>query len=425
MIKQIDVLDIGDTNLIIRLKSEYLEYIKSRIITDGGFYKLGKTCNLDYTKIWQAFVRNSIPLYILRAVKKCLDLQDIEESVCAYKSYNGKLWVNNPNLTIEISPQLLEIFGHCIGDGFVTLEKARTSTYTNTSKMLVENFKALCETVFGELELKTYYDKRFDAETVRLPRVLSVILVEFFPEILNKRIPGFVFHLPKEIITPLIRAFADDESCVATSAIYYVQKDRTLLEEIRRLHLIVGFKEENLTPVKEKGGLYRFSIIGKGLINFYENVRYKHPNKMRDLEIEVIRKKNKKIIKTIDATAKNITDFLSTPKTVKELSAIVGTQPSIIRKHIKRLYFSGYVKVFGHSKYNVPTWIKVKDYKLVKDAREDAIKDFLRLTPLSTLELSKRMGFGKDRLLMYLHQLKKEGRVSYTAKGRTYVWCIG
>lgn len=424
MMQQLNVLDLDGEIITIRLKDKYHSKIKNRIIDSGGFHKLGKSYGLNYNKIWQAIEKNRIPLYILNAIKDYFNLKSISKHIKSYKSYNGKTWIKNPLLIVKVSPHLLEILGHSIGDGFITLKKTRNSTYTNTSKKLVNDFKILCNKVFGEVELTTYIDKRFDAETVILPRIISVILAKFFPGVLNKKISSSIFNLSKEEIIPLIRAFADDESCVTTSAINYTQKDKAVLEDIRKLHLLIGFKEENLTSVKRKKDIHNFSIIGKGLIYFYENVGYKHPNKMRDLEVEVKRKNNKRTIKTIDTTKKEITHFLSTPKTIKELSAIIGVQPIRIRKHIKKLEKGGYVKIIAYKKYKVPLWAKIKDYQLIGNRRKDEIIDFLKDNQLSTLKISKRIGLSKDRLLTYLHELKKGDKINYEVKGRTYIWYL-
>jgi len=351
-------------------------------------------------------------------------LKNVREIIEAYKSYGGKTWIRNPRLTITMSSELLEIVGHCIGDGFVTLKKGATSKYTNTSKKLIRDFKSLCSKVFGEVDLTTCYDKRFDAEDVSLPKVCSTILVHFFPEVLSKTIPKTVFQLSKKEISSFIRAFADDESGVTTSAIYYTQKDRAVLEDMRKLHLLVGFKETNLTPVKERRGIHNFSIKGDGLIYFHEHVGFKHPDKKKDLEIEIQRKKNKRRIKTVDETKKEITRFLSTPKTTKELSVIIGVQPSRIRKHMKRLEKEGYVKTISYTKYKVPLWVKIREYKLIDERRKEKIIDFLKESQLSTLEISKKIGLGKDRLMTYLYELTKEGKINYKVKGRTYIWSL-
>ena len=43
---------------------------------------------------------------------------------------------------------------------------------------------------------------------------------------------------------------------------------------------------------------------------------------------------------------------------------------------------------------------------------------------ISTLEISNRIGLGKDRLMTYLYELKNEGKINYEVKGRTYIWYL-
>ena len=42
---------------------------------------------------------------------------------------------------------------------------------------------------------------------------------------------------------------------------------------------------------------------------------------------------------------KEITHFLATPKTIKDLSSEIGVQPTIIREHMKFLERNNYVKI--------------------------------------------------------------------------------
>lgn len=155
---------------------------------------------------------------------------------------------------------------------------------------------------------------------------------------------------------------------------------------------------------------------------FGSNIGYKNPNKKKDLEVEINRKNNKRTIKTMDTTKKEITHYLDTPKTIKELSALIAIQPSIIRKHIKKLEREGYVKVVYYQKYKVPLWIKIKDYVIVDDIRKLRIINMLKNNTLSTLTISKKIGIGKDRILTYMHELKNTGKINYLVKGRTYMW---
>jgi len=423
-LRKLNILDFDGKEFTIRLNNDYLNHIKQLITNYGSYYQLGTALNIDYTKIWQAMKLNNIPLYMLRSICKYFNLDNVKNNIEAYKYYGGRKWIGNPVLEIKESPELAEIAGHLLGDGFLTITKEAQSSYTNTSKELIGKFNNFCQKVFGNVDFTIYFDKRFNAESVMIPKQISSILSAFYPEILNKKVPQHIFELPQEYISSFIRAFADDESCVTTSAIYYVQKDKVVLEDIRKLHLLVGFKDENLTSVKKNGNVYNFSIKGGGLVYFYENIGYKHPSKMRDLEIEVKRKNNKRTIKTIDTTKKEITHFLSTPKTIKELSALIGIQPTRIRKHIKKLEYDSYVKIVGYKKYKVPLWVKMKNYQLIDDRRKNKLIEFLNNSKLSTLDLSKKIELSKDRLLTYLYELKNEGKINYEVKGRAYIWYL-
>jgi len=421
-LKELNIFDLAGNKISITLKDHYHSKIKELLTKQISLYKMGNKLGINYTKIHQAINTNRFPLYIFKEICRFIELKDVEKYIDSYRSYKGRKIIKDPIIKIIESKELTEIAGHMLGDGYLTIKKAASSSYVNISDSLIESFKDLCNKVFGNVDLSIYRDKRFDAKEIKLPNQISLILTNFYPELLDKKVPIRILELPKEFIKSFLRAFADDESCVTTSAITYTQKDKGVLDEIRKLHIVCGFKEDWLTKVKRRGNIYTFSIIGKGLIYFQENIGFKHSNKKRDLGFEVSRKNNKRTIDKIDTIKKEITDFLNKPKTIKELSVLIGVQPTIIRKHMKYLKEYNYVKIVQHMRYNVPLWIKVNDYKLRDDVRKEKILNFLLDNKLSTLEISKKIDLSKDRLMTYLYNLKKEGKIDYTVKGRTYIW---
>ncbi len=423
-LRELNILELDGKSLSISLDKNYLRKIRAIIEEQGGFSNVGNTINIDYKKIHQAISINSFPLYLFKKLCKIINKDNIVQGISSYKSYGGKRMIKNPEILIRESKELAEIAGHMLGDGYLTMEKGATSSYVNLSDSLIDGFILLNKIVFGIINYHVYLDKRFNAKEVRIPRIISLILSDFYPELLKKEVPKRIFQLPNNFIRSFIRAFADDESCVTTSAIVYVQKEKQVLEDIRNLHIMVGFKEEWLTSVKIKRNLHVFSIIGKGLIYFHKNIGFKNIEKKRDLIAEVRRKTSVRILTTNDMTKKEITDLLEQPKTTKELSALIGVQQTRIRKHIKYLQKRGYVRIIGHKKYKVPLWSRIKSYKLLTFKRKEAIIKYLANGKQSTLNISRKIGKSKDMILLSLHELKKEDKINYLIKGRTYFWYL-
>ena len=286
ILREFHIWDFGDKEITVKLKRNFLNQMKEQA--------LEKDTNIKYSIIFQAIKTNRFPLYVLKNILKSYNLEKIESQIEAYKAYRGRTWIREPVFPIIESPFITELLGHILGDGSISIKKGCTSTYTNTSKKLINEFKRLCENAFGKISLTTCTDKRFGAQTVILPQPLAKVLVNFYPEIIHKEFPKKLMELPKEHQISFIRAFADDESCVTTSAIVYTLKNKNVLNEIRNLHLGLSFKEEWLSEVKKKASIHVFSIKGKGLLYFNKLIGFKHSEKQRLLGIEVKRKTEKR-----------------------------------------------------------------------------------------------------------------------------------
>jgi DNA-binding transcriptional ArsR family regulator len=416
ILREFHIWNFGNKESTIKLKRNLLNYVKKEA--------LGKDTNIQYGIMFQAIRTNRFPLYILKEILKSYNQEKVESQIVAYKAYRGRTWIKNPILPIKESKLITEILGHILGDGSISIKKGHSSTYTNTSKKLINEFKRICKKAFGTISLTTCIDKRFDAQTVILPQPLVKVLVNFYPEIINKEFPKRLKELPKEHQISFIRAVADDEACVTTSAIVYTLKNKDVLDEIRNLHLGLGFKEEWLSEVKKKASIHVFSIKGEGLLYFNKFIGFKHSEKQKLLGVEVKRKTEKRKVFYVDQTKKEIGALLDKPKTIKELSEIINVQQTRIRKHIKSLLDQGYVDVIKKIKYNVLLFKKTKSYKSYRDIRKEKILNMLSNETLSTLDISKNLNVSKDTTLVFLHELKGNNQILYKEKGKTYLWSL-
>ncbi len=422
MKSEFHIWDFPGHEITVQLDRKFLDAVRERIGQKfTSIYRFGKEICIGYGVIHQALDSNRIPLYLLGEMKNSLEYsgREVEKNIVAYRAYTGRKWIRKPKLPILECPELYELMGHIIGDGHISIEKERGSGYTNTSGQLIEHFKSLLGVVFGNTDLTTSVDKRFNASTILLPKPVSLFLALQHPKITDKNVPVM---RRKRDIARFIRAFMDDESCVCTSEIKVSLKSRHALEQIRRLLMKLGFNQSWLTDVKKRGNIYHLSIKGKGLVFFEGSIGFKHPDKKKQLIIEVRRKVTKRRKSSFDQTKSEITQLLDVPKPAKELSNLIGIEVYKIREHLRQLEGCGYVEIKGHSKYNVPVWIKIKNYKTIRDQRKEQIMEFLSISPICTREIAENLGLSKDTTMRYLYDLKNLGKISYGTKGRTYFW---
>ncbi|MDD5181853.1 MAG: LAGLIDADG family homing endonuclease [Candidatus Nanoarchaeia archaeon] len=419
--------DFSPNLFTISLNDEFIDCLKNKL-NKTSFYKLGKNINLNYVCIHQAFNRNRFPLYIILKICNFLKInyKRLEENVISFTCYNGKNRVTLPVLPIIESNELYELIGHLLGDGYLSKKLGQMSNYTNTSKELIGRFIFLINTVFGKVHVGVYHDKRFNADTIGIPKALEFILFEMFPELKEGKMPQNLLGSHLQFASSFISAFADDESCVTTSAIVLTSINRLLLLDIKKLLLSrLGFSEDTVTEVKAKKNLFILSIKGKGLKKFSEAVGFVHPQKREDLLFEIERKNANNKPKSAGQIKAKITQQLNLPKTSKELSIVLKIQRQNISKHLRELNSKGYVGIHSISKYKVPKWIKLKEFiPLTDNYKNNILNLLLTKRDLRTKQISDYLVLSTDETLRYLHQLRISDKVFYKVIGKTYYWAL-
>jgi len=342
----------------------------------------------------------------------------------SYYSYGGNLQIKNPKFPIKEKSELYELVGHILGDGFISIEPARTSTYTNTSKELINRFCYLLNKIFGKVETGVYEDKRFNAESIIMPKIISIILIQFFPELLSKTAPERLFRGNQKNIISFVRGFFDDEGCVTTSSIIVTSKNRKILEDISKLLIsanLISSRNLSLTPKKQ---LFILTIKGRSIIDYFGRIGFVHPEKQEKLKIEVDRKLHPHKPKGEGKTKSEIVNLLfQKPMSVNELSAIIGIQQQILRKHLKSLANSQNVEVICRAKYKTPIYHSVKIFESQEETNQNKIINILTIgLPLSTREISNKIGLSKDQTLIYLRRLEEQRLISFNEDNRTFYW---
>ncbi len=425
MRKVFHIWDFDGRDITIKLNKEIQNRLKRDIKKKfGNFYALGKAINIHYVLIHQTFCKERFPLYIAEKIMESVNISKscMEAGVSAYSAYKGRKWIYSPILPIRKCPEVYELLGHILGDGHISIQKGKNSGYTNTSKKLIEDFELLVKKVFGNVNLKRRFDRRFGAFQVTLPRAVSLFFSRQFPEILNKEVTTSLLKANKKNISSFLRAVADDESCVCTSEIRFTLKGRKELESIRELMIKTGFKDSWLTDVRQKGDVHIFSVKGVGLLYFKEAIGFKHPHKSEQLDVEIKRKTEKRKLSTFDQTRKEINNLLVSPKSPKSLSNAIGVESYRIRKHLKEMERDGNIKIISYAKYNVPLWIKVNEYQSRCEQRRERILVMLNNSRLSTKEIANKLCLSKDAALGCLHELEVSKDIKHEVEGKTYFW---
>jgi len=420
--------DFPEKSFTVELNNKFRDYLKNKVKIQSSFYKLGKRINVNYVLIHQAFDRDKFPLYIILRLLDFLKINRniLEKNLLSFSCYNGKIKIASPRLPVQESVELYELIGHMLGDGYIARKSNYTSNYTNTSKALINRFKFLINKSFGKIQLGGYYDKRSDAVTLRVIKPIEIILTNIFPETIERKMPQVLYKLPSRFASAFIKAFADDESCVTTSAIVLTSINRLLLLNIKKLLLSkLGFSEDTITKVKAKKNLFILSIKGKGLKKFSEAIGFVHPMKREDLLFEIKRKTMNNTAKSEGQIKAKITQQLNLPKTSKELSRVLKIQRQNINRHLRELNSKGYVKIHSTSKYKVPKWIKLKDFIPLTDNYKNNVLNLLSADrDLKTKQISDYLVLSKDETLRYLHQLRIADKIFYKVIGKTYYWAL-
>lgn len=76
---------------------------------------------------------------------------EIEKNIFAYKSKGKSLWVKNPKLPIEESPELFRIIAHMMGDGLANINNV--NYFKNNDNGVLKEFASDMRHVFGDIQI--------------------------------------------------------------------------------------------------------------------------------------------------------------------------------------------------------------------------------------------------------------------------------
>jgi len=295
----------------------------------------------------------------LEDIKKNFRIVKIENNNAYLKLHRGR-YIIKVAIPFKTDEKLASLFGHILGDGCIK-SKEGNIYYTNKSKDLIDEFKAIIEELFG-IEPKTNFNQKRRFYEVYPPKTIARFLVLCgFPkgpkteQIIT--IPSWIKEGSKEVKASFVRALFDDEGTVINSKRNFVisfgmNKQKLLLEshkvfmkDIRQILISLEIFPNEVFERKQpkEATQLGFHIYKRyNLIKFLQNVGFTD------------NKKQQKLITAINSyktygryeTKMRILDALKTKGKLrtKDLSLIVNRDRKVIWKNLHKLSQEGLLK---------------------------------------------------------------------------------
>ncbi len=187
----------------------------------------------------------------------------IKEEVIG-RTVNGKKYVINiknnytkVKIPTSSSPDLLWFLGLFLGDGYIKKEKGKDKARVNiaipkSQKQLREELSNVCKTLFG-YTLKSKYEHYIAINSTIIARFIKKL--GFGGKAHTKKIPSWVFRIPKEEKLAFLGGYLDSDGTVRTGDskdVIYTSVNYKILAEVKKLSLFCGLQTSKVTTFKSK-----------------------------------------------------------------------------------------------------------------------------------------------------------------------------
>ncbi|ADT84847.1 DNA-directed DNA polymerase II large subunit [Thermococcus barophilus] len=222
--------DIDSIDLLEEFSKDEFKELRERIMVRGiaeWLMKIGAEVNPDYIR------RNSIPLAVLLEVlkEKGLSIKDVPDCYIGFKPDHVKI-----RRFVPIGP-LLRLIGYYLAEGYAReSDSVYQISFSNGDEEVREDIKRALRKAFGD-GFGIY--ERGEKITVgsRVIYLLFTRVLKIGKGAKDKRVPAFVFKLPKEKVRHLLQAYFEGDGTAIKSrpmiVVYSVNKP--LLEDIDTL----------------------------------------------------------------------------------------------------------------------------------------------------------------------------------------------
>jgi len=308
-LKEINMLEkLSNTKSLFVTGKPIKEFLESK---EGRRFLIEKIPTSLRSKRRLYRLKGMLPLHLFKILvkEKSFELEKLK----IFKAH-GKTKLP---LILKLDKDISFFFGCWIGDGCYDKNSV---IITMSDKEFVARLRKLCKK-YG-FSLKRHSDNFSFMINSSLLKDFMISL-GFIGDSFNKRVPEFVFDLPKELKAEFLRGFFSAEGWVKKSEVSVVSYSEDLIKDIQTLlldfEIILRVKnyKDKLGKEYYEG---RISSV-KFLRNFYDKIGF------------IQRYKNKKLESIITKNPKDVSDTIPLPKHVyKELGDVFGK--NLATKHL-------------------------------------------------------------------------------------------
>ncbi|MBU3904817.1 MAG: hypothetical protein KJ906_01550 [Nanoarchaeota archaeon] len=201
-----------------------------------------------------------------------------------------------PQSSKEMTKEKVRILGHCLFDGGLSYKKKGYNAifYSNNSNKLINQFKNDMKSVYG-LKPTDIREREDGNKQIRYCCIAAVEdLYQIIGKTNSKKLPDFIFSLPKSWKILFLKTFWDDEGCVCYNdfidsknrkhinrAVEAFVADDIIRAKLNKLHNDIGIETRIW---REKIIVSRIENLRKfsKLINFSSGIRVSYPKSKWD-----------------------------------------------------------------------------------------------------------------------------------------------
>ena len=286
-------------------------------------------------KSQQKLCEQAIPLWAITQIHNLINpkkfsVNKIQKAVIKYRAKGG-FSVITPNLPLIEDERLIRIFFHLAGDGFAGHFRGSEVNYFNKNKEVMKEFISDLS-VFGKVK----FDLKEGGYRLVFPKVIGHILQYLYQTSFKSeetKIPPHFFKAGQKMILQGIKALMDDEGSVECNRIRTSLKNKSFLEEIKKL-LQTKTSCGDYIRINETKGIPTLQIASRGMKWYKQHIGFTHSQKRKDLDFYLkIKRKGRGLIG--DTKIKILQSLLAGEKTTKEISQDIEVSPPVILFHIK------------------------------------------------------------------------------------------
>ncbi len=369
---QITLKDFPRGKIFVQLKRDFLRSMittASRNLKLNNFFELANWINsrafrLSYKinggdisrwltgkcfdKRTNKYYLKFIPLWVILELTKVANINNkvLQRSILAYRAGGSGNIISNPKLPIKITPELVSIILHLMGDGYAG---DWTPAYSQKNNETREIFIQKIKNCFG-----SFKESHYGTKEVRFPKAITDILIFYFNiksfMSKNARIPDLLFRLPKKHKLACLTAFIVDEGAIR-DIVQLFSANQGLLSDVKKLAESCGYR---CNPIKYNplANEFVFGISNESIIKLFNDIKNLEKNKPLcglshkriKLELLVNIQKNPNSKKHGLTKNKILQTLSSQPISTIEIANKIGCLHGITAMHLRELYQKDLVK---------------------------------------------------------------------------------